>query len=705
MARQQSETVENNFVRGVVTEYSGLNFPENACEDALNVFFTEQGEARRRYGIDYEQDYVLNNYTLNSSSIVRSYCWRNVAGNEALTYVVVQIGDKLEFWRFLAGTLSPNFAASYNIDLANRRVPGAPATSNAACQFADGQGKLYVAHPYCTPFFVYYDRQLDDMRIEEIEIEVRDFTVLDIDADPGENPSSLSAEHEYDIRNQGWTQKYLDMWTNANRNPREYPSLSDIWWYYRLAPGASENEREHADNGLEFSRSKRQRYATAGNSYAPRGFFIYSAWNIDRTKNAKRNLPSYTVSSGYQRPSCVAFMNNRIFYGGVDAYRYNSNIYFTNILRNQDEKPRFYQNGDPTSELNYELLPNDGGTIVVPALGKLIYMVQVENEMILFANNGIWSISGNEGVGFTATDYSVNQISEVGVLNSTTFVSAEGIPVWWNEEGIWTLKKREVVSLTRNTIQQLYDAITPRCRAGARGAYNRITKEIMWLYSSNNSTPLVYDRALVFRGQTGSFYFYQFAAGHSIRDIIAIPGFTTDVALDDVETTGGVVVTTTLGSAVQAYTTAATAQASSFKFLIKVTGQDKITWGDIQPLVHQDWLEALGGVNFDSYFITGYSLKGAAHRKFGVPYVTIFSKTDTDSSCFVSAVWDFTNSGTARISNPQQVYKERSITDYTWRRLKLRGNGKSLQLKFTSEDDKPFNIIGWSKEEFANGNP
>lgn len=705
MPQQASETVENTFVKGIVTEFSGLNFPENACEDALNVFFTEQGEARRRYGIDYEEDYVLNSYAVPSSAIIRSYFWRNVRGNPDLSFVVVQIADKLDFWQFKAGTLSPNYEAGYRINLSNRKAAGAPSPAKAACQFADGQGKLYVAHPYCEPFYVYFANS--NMNIEEIAIEVRDFTVLDLDAEPDDHPASMTPEHEYDVRNQGWTNKYLDMWTNANRNPREYPSLADVWWYYRVSPGASENERNNADNGLEFSRSKRQRYANAGNAYAPRGYFIYSAWNIDRAKNAKRNLPGEIVSSGYNRPSCVAFMNNRIFYGGVDAYRYNSNIYFTNILRNQDEKPRFYQNGDPTSELNYELLPNDGGTIVVPALGKLIYMVQVDNEMILFANNGIWSLSGNEGVGFTATDYSVNQISDIGVLNSTSFVSAEGVPVWWNEEGIWTLNKRKVESLTRNTIQTLYNTIDPKCIQGARGAYNRITKEIMWLYSSNASTPLVYDKALVFRAQTGAFYVYQFAAGATIRDIIGIPGFTTDTTLEDVTDNSGVTVTTNAATTVQSEVQSASSQASTFKFLIKHNASDHITWGEIPSTLHKDWYQATGntGVNFDSYFISGYSLKGAAHRKFNVPYITIFSKTTSDSSCTVQAVWDFINSGTARISNAQQVYKARTTSDFTWRRLKIRGSGKSLQLKFTSDTDKPFNIIGWSKEEMINAKP
>ena len=64
-------------------------------------------------------------------------------------------------------------------------------------------------------------------------------------------------------------------------------------------------------------------------------------------------------------------------------------------------------------------------------------------------------------------------------------------------------------------------------------------------------------------------------------------------------------------------------------------------------------------------------------------------------------LFDFTNSGNSgKWSTAQQLYNS-SLThrDINFRRLKVRGKGRVIQLKFTSEAMKPFTIIGWSIRE------
>ena len=70
MARGSGTVVENNFVNGLITEATGMNFPENACISASNVVFKETGEVTRRLGYDYESAYQLNSKTINSSAVV-----------------------------------------------------------------------------------------------------------------------------------------------------------------------------------------------------------------------------------------------------------------------------------------------------------------------------------------------------------------------------------------------------------------------------------------------------------------------------------------------------------------------------------------------------------------------------------------------------------------------------------------------------------
>ena len=54
MARSIGTTVENNFVNGLITEATGLNFPENACTDTLNCIFYDNGKVSRRKNVRFE---------------------------------------------------------------------------------------------------------------------------------------------------------------------------------------------------------------------------------------------------------------------------------------------------------------------------------------------------------------------------------------------------------------------------------------------------------------------------------------------------------------------------------------------------------------------------------------------------------------------------------------------------------------------------
>ena len=59
MARSAGIKVENNFTRGLITEATGLNFPENACVDTDNCEFESEGVVRRRKALDLEASSTL----------------------------------------------------------------------------------------------------------------------------------------------------------------------------------------------------------------------------------------------------------------------------------------------------------------------------------------------------------------------------------------------------------------------------------------------------------------------------------------------------------------------------------------------------------------------------------------------------------------------------------------------------------------------
>src|SRR6266403_4784811 len=115
MPSQVLSSVENNFTKGFVTEFTGLNFPENAATAADNSTFTLIGDVTRRLGIDRETNFH-NNVIDRTNKAINTYKWNNVAGQGEQQFLVSQVGSILYFWDVDASTiaspLSNNLIAS-----------------------------------------------------------------------------------------------------------------------------------------------------------------------------------------------------------------------------------------------------------------------------------------------------------------------------------------------------------------------------------------------------------------------------------------------------------------------------------------------------------------------------------------------------------------------------------------------------------------
>jgi hypothetical protein len=205
MARQSGVIVENNWVRGVITEATGLNFPEHAATDADNVRFDPKGSVSRRRGIDLEGEAETISPAV-SDGVIKEFVWNAVAQTGGYTFLVLQKGSivhlfELEDGDNLSGSLSPT-----SIDLDDYKAGGAPAINNIPCSFTSGEGYLFIAHPYCEPLIVRWNALEEAFEAAEVTIRVRDFNGLDDTLNVTDNPTSLSTNHHYNLRNQGWDQ-------------------------------------------------------------------------------------------------------------------------------------------------------------------------------------------------------------------------------------------------------------------------------------------------------------------------------------------------------------------------------------------------------------------------------------------------------------------------------------------------------------------
>jgi hypothetical protein len=97
MAQKNAVLVENSFVNGLVTEATGLNFPDKAVTETYDCEFDIDGSVYRRTAIDLEENYITKTIDRNASAI-KTYLWQNVAGDGNVTVAVVQVKNLLYFY-------------------------------------------------------------------------------------------------------------------------------------------------------------------------------------------------------------------------------------------------------------------------------------------------------------------------------------------------------------------------------------------------------------------------------------------------------------------------------------------------------------------------------------------------------------------------------------------------------------------------------
>src|SRR5690606_34329732 len=131
---------------------------------------------------------------------INEYVWKAVAGDGDITLAVIQIHDKLKFYdtSYVSGLTESKLTDE--IDLDTYKISGSPAVYTAPCQFAAGNGYLFVTHPYCDPFYVAYNTSTQAITGTVIDIKIRDFTgIPEATAVDFRPTASLTDIHKYNL--------------------------------------------------------------------------------------------------------------------------------------------------------------------------------------------------------------------------------------------------------------------------------------------------------------------------------------------------------------------------------------------------------------------------------------------------------------------------------------------------------------------------
>lgn len=720
MPQQNNASVTNNFVGGLKTEATALNFPENACFKVENCIFDLLGTVSRRRGFNAELGATAYGQStfgaLPPGNVVVGYMWRNVLGDGNVNVYVVQVGDSITFFNIRDDQAASSQLVPGSFSLTGFQISGTPPIQNAEAQFTDGNGFLFITHPYCDPIAVSF--ATGTMLPFRILINIRDFDGV-TDTVPvnqrmtfSDYTAQIPPLHLYNLMNQGWTDgahgdatqtDLIDIFATLQGTIAKsiVPSNSDVWQTFKGTTGTFAPTAASLTN------------INTGSTQAPNGHAVLNAFDQDRDVWIAQNLPPGSPANlpkvvTAQRPSTSAFYAGRVFYAGVADSQYIGNIYFSQIIDSVQINDAIiqigscFQQNDPTSDTLFDLLPTDGGVIKIANAGTIYKLFAIQNGLLVFASNGIWLISGNQGIGFTAVDYSVNKISAVRCISGSSFVDVQGLPLFWGQEGIYSVQPGKeavpygvgggltVTSLTDHTIRSFFQSIPQPNRAFVRGSYNPGDFTVSWIFREAIATTFPndnysYDSVLNFNTLSGAFYPWTIGSSNStqIRTIFVMDK---GVVLDGEDNTSVDYINKYFISFVDPSNPSTTSY----------------TMADVQDNSYVDW-NFVGHIDYTSFFTTGYRLGGQAWRKFQSGYVYVYSDNFSNTSYSIQGLWNFAgdpNSG--KWSGPQIVTNMNNKYDILYKRHRIRGIGNALQLKITSLPGQPFVIIGWAIWEQIN---
>lgn len=711
MARSVANKLYRTFVGGLKTEANELTYPENSTTSEDNCIIYRKGNRTRRLGFAIEPLGSPSLASVDDTKVFQEFLWKAVANNASLNFFVQQRGNTLYFYDTAALPLSGSLKA-FTVNLNSFLTSAFDDTSTAPVQMASGKGFLFVVGERIEPFIVEYTPGIDSFSTQRVYIQIRDFKGLDDGLANDEEPSTLSKEHHYNLRNQGWVNaandgtsgnsvQYFDSFGNSatytapDSTPindyytaiTRYPANNKQWW---AARDATTNDFD-PDLLAKFY---------SGNNRAPRGHYVVDAFNIDRS--GVSGVTGIPPEAKDERPVSVAFFGGRTFYLS------GSTLYFSQVFDDKSKAGFCYQEADPTAEDISDLLPTDGGVIPIPEMSKGTKLMTLGDSMVIFANNGVWAVFGSNS-GFNATDYTVVKVNPIGTDYVGSIVETEDQIYWWSSVGIMAMAVKmgqfgvvdgvfDKANISETTIQTFFNEVIPDSRKTfAKGCYDAATNTIQWLFSDSNTLPqYAYNRVLNLDLTLQAFYPWSLdvTSGHHLTGIFNMPY---SLQIDHPQI-----------------------RDSSFMFTY-VEDTEQQAFGYFHSQDFADW----GFAPYMSFAECGYELLEDAMRKKMTPWVfTYFRRTeemyvpagddytvDKPSSCFFQTKWDWASSQVSnKWSTKVQAYRHRRVpmfedTDLTFdtgfpivvTKHKVRGTGKAIQFRFESDEvGKDFDLLGWA---------
>jgi len=536
MPRSYQPVEFNNFVGGLVTEASPLTFPNNASLDEENFVLNRDGSRSRRNGVGYESNFSIvntdQNLDLNGTVITSSYKWANAGGLSTNTIIVVQVGSSLDFFRGTSEVLSSTKFFTYNFTGLSEIIK---------FSYASVDGQLVVVNGSQDVFIFDFNTSAGDIStaitVTSKRLLIRDLFGTDditssgIDLRTGGNISLrplLNAEpaapnsHFYNLRNQGWGVPHA-RWdvgddvqdtiiTFEGFHPQHaFPSNADNINSYLYA----QTDNDDGSKTVNRYDYKNQIANPPVNTYGPIGYFIIDALNRgasrrqvlqelqDKFPSNHSGLTSQAIGSIVNDqtpdgPTAVCAYAGRVWYAGFSGEvvqgdnhspKMNSYLLFSQLIKDGSGINSCYQAADPTDPDASDLVDTDGGFVRIDEAHGIVGMAVLQNTLFILASNGVWTVTGGSGGGFTATNYQRIKLTNAGCISQGSIVVMQDSIFYWSLDGIYAITRNQFgdfssANITDKTIKKFYMNINNESIRNAEGVYDSYTNTVRWLYNN-----------------------------------------------------------------------------------------------------------------------------------------------------------------------------------------------------------------------------
>lgn len=496
----------------------------------------------------------------------------------------------------------------------------------------------------------------------------------------------------------------------------------------------------------------------------PAGTTAWSAASVSYVTNLVKTFDkTATVTSSTLRPDSVCLFANRLWMA------LGSTLYFSQVIEDTSDTVRrgirFYQDADPYSLTDSDVVDSDGGTAPIQGSGVITGLYPLGKSLIVTTTDGVFQVAGPDGI-FSATNYVINKVltekveSKYGAVAVGEVLIVAGIEAMWNSKRADTVfgvdsisfdkisetKQQTSAGIRITGIKNHYASITRDAKKAARLLYNPSNSTVYYFYNkettnydttkSSTNIPGYYTSWLKYDTIGSSFTAHQtIDNGNDNAPYVAAPFILTGstsymadtVTANSVAVVSNAVAVTTLSSL--SSTGAATGLSEIFFLGARqnLTGSQTFNYafGELESDNVTDWsYDEDYEYDYPAKIICGITLLGNIARQKSSTYLLfIFKKVETGilvdyvdtnpGGCLVSAGTNFATSSLAkRWVNQLQIYKPYrlgySLTtgandgySHTYYKLKLRSRGLAIQFVIEKDPGKDFHLLGFSDEFYG----